>query len=191
MNATDIVAVARSWLGTPYHHQATLKGVGCDCLGLVRGVYADLCGHAPEEPPPYSPDWAEARGCETLIEAARRHLIEISSSYVQCKRDHRTCSNSLFWPHSHERKSLATSSKNALAEACAGDVLIFRMRANAVAKHCGILTVPSPPGTHCQGSFIHAIEGATVSEVPLSSWWCRRIAAVFRFMLTSDHSSGE
>ena len=34
----EIVAAARSWIGTPYRHQASLKGVGCDCLGLVRGV---------------------------------------------------------------------------------------------------------------------------------------------------------
>ena len=124
MNTTDIVAVARSWLGTPYHHQAALKDVGCDCLGLVRGIYADVCGHAPEKPPPYSPDWAEARGRETLIVAARRHLIEIAPEHVQCKRDHRTRTNSLFRSHSHERKSLTTFAENALAEACAGDVLI-------------------------------------------------------------------
>ena len=37
-----IVAQARSWLGTPYHHQARLKGVGCDCLGLVVGVADEL-----------------------------------------------------------------------------------------------------------------------------------------------------
>jgi NlpC/P60 family putative phage cell wall peptidase len=40
----DIVAIARGWLGTPYRHQASLKGVGCDCLGLVRGVYAEAYG---------------------------------------------------------------------------------------------------------------------------------------------------
>jgi NlpC/P60 family putative phage cell wall peptidase len=34
-----IVAETRAWLGTPYRHQASLKGVGCDCLGLVRGVW--------------------------------------------------------------------------------------------------------------------------------------------------------
>lgn len=45
-----IVAEARSWLGTPFHHQAALKGVGCDCGGLVRGVGA-ACGvlDIPEE----------------------------------------------------------------------------------------------------------------------------------------------
>ncbi len=33
---------ARTWLGTPFHHQARLKGVGCDCLGLVVGVVDEL-----------------------------------------------------------------------------------------------------------------------------------------------------
>ncbi|MGH8585287.1 MAG: NlpC/P60 family protein [Gammaproteobacteria bacterium] len=34
----DVVAVARTWLGTPYHHQASIKGVGADCIGFVKGV---------------------------------------------------------------------------------------------------------------------------------------------------------
>jgi NlpC/P60 family putative phage cell wall peptidase len=34
----DIVREARTWLKTPFHHQARLKGVGCDCLGLIIGV---------------------------------------------------------------------------------------------------------------------------------------------------------
>lgn len=33
-----IVAEARTWINTPYHHQAALKGIGCDCIGLVSGV---------------------------------------------------------------------------------------------------------------------------------------------------------
>lgn len=72
-----IVAAARRWLGTPYHHQASVLGVGCDCLGLARGVYRDLLGHEPELPPAYGADWAEASGRETLAEAARRHLTEV------------------------------------------------------------------------------------------------------------------
>lgn len=57
-----IVAEARGWIGTPYRHQASLKGVGCDCLGLVRGVWRNCIGDEPETPPPYAPDWAEAKG---------------------------------------------------------------------------------------------------------------------------------
>lgn len=38
----DIVAQARTWRRTPFHHQARLKGKGCDCLGLIVGVVAEL-----------------------------------------------------------------------------------------------------------------------------------------------------
>ena len=40
--AHDIVSHARAWVGTPFHHQARLKGKGCDCLGLVVGVVDEL-----------------------------------------------------------------------------------------------------------------------------------------------------
>lgn len=33
-----VILEARHWLGTPWRHQASVKGVGCDCAGLVRGV---------------------------------------------------------------------------------------------------------------------------------------------------------
>ena len=69
-----IVAVARRWIGTPYLHRASLEGVGCDCLGLVRGVWREFFGDEPEDLPAYAPDWAEAGRVETLIAAGRRHL---------------------------------------------------------------------------------------------------------------------
>ena len=71
-----IVDVARDWRGTPYRHQASLKHVGCDCLGLLRGVWREVIGEEPETPPAYTPDWAESLGEETLLQAARRYLIE-------------------------------------------------------------------------------------------------------------------
>jgi len=133
-----VVEAARGWLGTPYHHQAAVKGAGCDCLGLIRGVYRDVTGADPETPPPYSRDWAEMRGEETLIVAARRHLREVAKS-----------------------------------DARPGDVLIFRMRIGAIAKHAGIMTAP--------GRMIHAQERVGVVEINLSNWWTRRIVGVFRF----------
>ena len=72
-----VVAEARRWLGTPYRHQASLRGVGADCLGLVRGVWRAVVGAEPEVLPPYAPDWAEVGGEETLLAAARRWLIEV------------------------------------------------------------------------------------------------------------------
>jgi NlpC/P60 family putative phage cell wall peptidase len=77
MTRNAIVAEARSWIGTPYRHQASLKGVGCDCLGLVRGVWRAVLGAEPEPAPPYAPDWAEAGKRETLAEAGRRHFVEV------------------------------------------------------------------------------------------------------------------
>ncbi|HTT97771.1 MAG TPA: hypothetical protein VMF58_06945, partial [Rhizomicrobium sp.] len=74
----EIVAIARQWIGTPYVHQASVKGAGCDCLGLLRGVWRGLHGDEPEAAPPYSPDWAEATGTETLYLALNRHLTEIA-----------------------------------------------------------------------------------------------------------------
>ena len=40
----DIIIEAKEWLGTKWQHQASLKQVACDCVGLVRGVYRELTG---------------------------------------------------------------------------------------------------------------------------------------------------
>jgi len=72
-----IVRQAKSWIGTPYQHQASLKNVGCDCLGLVRGIWRAVYQNEPEKTPAYSPDWAESSKQEQLAFAARRHMSEI------------------------------------------------------------------------------------------------------------------
>jgi len=72
-----LVAAARRWIGTPYCHQASLIGAGCDCLGLIRGLWREFYGAEPEAIPPYAPDWAEASGLEAMIDAGRRHLAPV------------------------------------------------------------------------------------------------------------------
>jgi NlpC/P60 family putative phage cell wall peptidase len=79
----DIVASARRWIGTPYRHQASLIGVGCDCLGLVRGVWRDVIGDEPETAPPYTADWAEASGDEALMQAALRWFTPVDAARMQ------------------------------------------------------------------------------------------------------------
>lgn len=74
----QIIRAALEWLGTPYHDQASLKGVGCDCLGLARGVWREIIGKEPVSLPPYSRDWGEVGARETFAETARRLMIEIS-----------------------------------------------------------------------------------------------------------------
>lgn len=70
-----IISEARAWIGTPYRHQASARGAGSDCLGLVRGVWRAVIGPEPALPPAYTPDWAERGAGETLRDAARQHLI--------------------------------------------------------------------------------------------------------------------
>ncbi|GJD59659.1 NlpC/P60 family protein [Methylobacterium dankookense] len=106
-----VVAEARAWLGTPYRHQASLIGIGCDCLGLVRGVWRGLHGDEPEAAPPYSGTWAESAppGRDPLMEAAYRHLVPVDGPLVSYAAE-------------------------------PGDVLLFAFRAHLPARHCAIAT---------------------------------------------------
>jgi len=74
--AERVLAAVQGWVGTPYRHQASRKGVGCDCLGLVLGIWREVYGAAPEPVPVYARDWAQARGGDPLLEAACRYCIE-------------------------------------------------------------------------------------------------------------------
>jgi NlpC/P60 family putative phage cell wall peptidase len=74
------LAAARGWLGTPYRHQASVRGEGADCLGLVRGVWREVVGPEPEDPGPYSADWAERSDGEPLLLAARRWLAPVEAT---------------------------------------------------------------------------------------------------------------
>jgi len=132
---------ARRWIGTPYRHQASCRGAGCDCLGPVRGIWRDILGHEPEVPPPYSMDWSEPSRDEVLWRAATRHLVA-----------------------------------RPLDSEAPGDVLLFRMREGAVAKHLGIAGHVGEAA-----SFIHAYSDHAVLESPLTPPWRARIVARFSF----------
>jgi len=78
---TDFVAIARGWIGTPYVHQASLKGVGCDCLGLIRGIFRERFGDEPEAIPPYDPAW-DIGGEEALRDGFARHSSEVALNAI-------------------------------------------------------------------------------------------------------------
>lgn len=139
--ALEHVEIAREWIGTPYRHQASVRGVGCDCLGLVRGIWRATVGPEPMIIPSYTPDWDEYDGSEVLFTAALEHL---------------------------DRKSVDPSAL--------GDVLLFRMRRRAVAKHLAVLSSTSEVPR-----MIHAISGRAVAETTLTPDWRKRIVAQFAF----------
>ena len=106
----QILEVARSWIGTPYLHQACLKGVGADCLGFLKGVYGELYADTQYKMPPelseipkYTPSWAESSKEERLLNAAKQFLLP---------------------------------AKGRLA----GRVLLIRVIPSSAIKHCGILS---------------------------------------------------
>lgn len=80
-----IVAEARAWMGTPFAHQAHLRGIGCDCAGLVGGVAVAL-GLLPA-------DWWERHFAfagyarqpdgRTFLQACREYMTEIDPADAQ------------------------------------------------------------------------------------------------------------
>ena len=78
-DGAQVAALARGWIGTPYHDQASLRGAGCDCLGLVRGVWRDLLGPEPLEVPPYTRDWGEVGEREVLLDALGAVMLKRSA----------------------------------------------------------------------------------------------------------------
>ena len=75
---TDIQTIARSWIGTPYRHQAATKGVGCDCLGLLRGVWAELGLGQVGTPITYPQSWPKTQQAGQLSAGLAQYLIPIS-----------------------------------------------------------------------------------------------------------------
>lgn len=71
-----IVAAARGWLGTPYRHQASMRGAGCDCLGLIRGVWREVIGPEPEQIAPYDASWLGADTEDRFMAGLRTHFLE-------------------------------------------------------------------------------------------------------------------
>jgi len=80
VHADAVAALAEGWIGTPYRHRASVAGVGCDCLGLVRGVWRGLFGAEPQIVPPYAANGRDRAGADALLRAAETYLIQRSGA---------------------------------------------------------------------------------------------------------------
>ena len=170
-----VVQAARGWIGTPYVHQASCKGAGCDCLGLIRGLWRELCGAEPELPPAYTMDWSEPQGAEALWQAAARHLAAkplrdaAPGDVILFRMREGSVAKHLGVQSAVGEDELSAAPAWAGANAPAGG------QAGAARRAAGRYVRVSAP------AFIHAYAGHGVVESPLSPPWQRRIVARFHF----------
>lgn len=74
----EVVAEAMTWLRTPYHHRARLKGIGADCAQFPVAVYESL-GLIPHIEPEYPPDWHMHRDEDRYVQWALRFAREVQA----------------------------------------------------------------------------------------------------------------
>lgn len=72
-----VLAEARSWLRTPWHHEARAKGAGVDCAQFLIAVYA-ACGLVPEfRPEHYPSDWMLHRTEQKFLHYLLQHTVKV------------------------------------------------------------------------------------------------------------------
>jgi NlpC/P60 family putative phage cell wall peptidase len=77
-----VVSVAKSWLGTPYHSNAAIKGVGVDCARLLVEIYAEAGLIEHFVPDPYPADWHLHRSDEQFTTMIERYADEINKPNI-------------------------------------------------------------------------------------------------------------
>lgn len=79
----DIVAEALSWLKTPYHHRARVKGAGVDCAQILIGVFSGVGLIDAFDPGEYPPDWMLHQDAERFRGVVRAYADQIDQSAAQ------------------------------------------------------------------------------------------------------------
>ena len=78
MSRQAVITEAQTWLGTPWQHNAAVKGVGVDCGRFPLSVYQDL-NLIPVEPvEDYPIDWALHRDDERYLAVVNRYCVEVN-----------------------------------------------------------------------------------------------------------------
>jgi NlpC/P60 family putative phage cell wall peptidase len=79
LERTAVLAEARTWVGTPFHHRARLKGVGVDCAHFLMACYVGLGVVEPFDPGFYAPDWFLHEPGERFREWVARACVETTA----------------------------------------------------------------------------------------------------------------
>lgn len=134
-----VVAAARTWIGTPYHHLARVKGAGVDCGQLVIASFLES-GTIDTDPSPgfYTCDWHLHRDEDRYLQTVEKALVRR--------------------PGDDERSIDARLIENSAYELPAGDVIVFKL--GRTFSHGGIITQ--------WPRFIHSyLPSGTVEEVDI------------------------
>jgi NlpC/P60 family putative phage cell wall peptidase len=77
-----IVAEALTWDGTPFHDCSGVKGVGCDCVHLLEGVFKAR-GYAMDfEMPVYPPQWGLHRDEPMFLSGLARYARQVERADI-------------------------------------------------------------------------------------------------------------
>jgi NlpC/P60 family putative phage cell wall peptidase len=70
---------AMTWVGTPYHHLADVKGAGVDCAMILVKIYVGLGLAPPFDPRPYSPQWFLHHSEEIYLEWIKKYCTQVAT----------------------------------------------------------------------------------------------------------------
>lgn len=73
----DIIAEARTWVGTPYHHMGAVKGAGVDCAQLLNMIYSEVGLIERVDYGEYSQDWMLHRSEEKYLRVIMNHAKKV------------------------------------------------------------------------------------------------------------------
>jgi NlpC/P60 family putative phage cell wall peptidase len=73
-----VIAEAHTWIGTPYAHMGSLKGVGVDCAMILREVYGKVLSWMKDiHIAYYPPDWHLHQADERYLNMVRQYADEV------------------------------------------------------------------------------------------------------------------
>lgn len=72
-----VVEEAKSWINTPYHHYAGVKGAGTDCAIILIKIFANVGMIEDFMPPVYPLDWALHRGEEMYLGFVEKYAKKV------------------------------------------------------------------------------------------------------------------
>lgn len=77
MTRQNAIRQAKSWLGTPYHHHANIKGAGVDCAQFLIEVFHRIGAIPRIDVGDYPADWHLHRGDEQYLKWIEQYAVKV------------------------------------------------------------------------------------------------------------------